>query len=107
MNATRMAGIELIVPYAYTKMKNPLDLGRVRRGENKYLIREVFSRLYPGLEIPPKTPMPRPMNEWLSDWGGPVRSEFWPHCTDHMTGDQKWLVWSLEKFLNMVDGERQ
>ena len=107
LNATSMAGIQLVVPYAYTKMKDSLDLERVRRGENKYLIRDIFSRLYPGFEIPPKTPMPRPMNEWLSNWEGPVRPEFWPHCVDHMTGDQKWLVWSLEKFLNMIDGDRK
>lgn len=103
LNATQMAGIDLVVPYAYTRMKNQLDLQRVRAGENKYLVREVFSRLYPGFRIPAKVPMPRPMNEWFEKWTGPNRPEFWPHCTDSMTGDQKWLVWSLEKFLNMID----
>ncbi len=103
LNATKQAGIDLVVPYATTKMKNKLDLARVRNGENKYLIREVFSRLYPGFVIPPKTPMPRPMNEWMSSWRGPVRPEFIPGCHEGMTGDQKWLIWALEKFLNEID----
>ena len=102
-NACKLAGIEFYAPYAYTIMKNPLDLARVRRGENKYLIRDLFSSLYKDFTIPEKTPMPRPMNEWLEDWPGPTRPEFIPHCTDQMTGDQKWLVFALEQFLNMID----
>ena len=101
-NACALAGIELYAPYAHTRMGVPLDLERVRRGENKYIVREVFQKLYPDMQIPPKTPMPRPMNEWFADWPGPSRPEFWPHCTDHMTGDQKWLVYVLERFLNMI-----
>ena len=92
------------MPYAQCKMDVPIDYCRIRNGENKYLVREVFSRLYENFEIPKKTPMPRPMNEWFADWEGPKRPEFWPHCTDDMTGDQKWLVWALEKFLNTIDG---
>lgn len=102
-NACDLAGIDFFTPYATTIMDVPLDLERVRRGENKYLVREVFSKLYEGFEIPPKTPMPRPMDQWLSGWNGPTRPEFWPHCTDTMTADQKWLVYSLEKFLNIID----
>jgi len=101
-DACALAGIELYAPYSHTIMGVPLDLERVRRGENKYIVREVFSRLYPGFKIPAKVPMPRPMNEWFRDWRGPVRPEFWPHCTDGMTGDQKWLVWILEKYLDLI-----
>lgn len=103
-NACHAADIEKVLPYAMTYLNSPLDYERVRNGEYKYLVREVFSKLYHGFEIPPKVPMPRPMNEWLKEWNGPVRPEFWPHCTDSMTGDQKWLVWALERFLNMLDG---
>ena len=81
--------------------QDALTVGRELVG--KYLVREIFRRLYPNFVIPPKTPMPRPMNEWLKDWEGPKREEFWPHCTEGMTGDQKWLVWCLEKFLDMCD----
>ena len=101
INACETAGMDLLAPFSETILAESLDLPRIRRGENKYLVREVFSRLYPGFEIPAKTPMPRPMNEWLKDWQGPARSEFWPHCTDTMTGDKKWLVWALEKFLDI------
>ena len=102
-NACQCAGIKLVTPYTTTCLAVPLDIERIRRGENKYLVREVFSRLYPGLEVPPKTPMPRPMSEWLNDWSGPKRKEFWPNCVRNMSGDQKWLVWCLERFLDMCD----
>ena len=41
------------------------------------------------------------MNEWLKDWKGPKRQEFWENCVEGLTGDQKWLLWSLETFLNI------
>ena len=49
--------------------------------------------------------MPRPVNEWFAKWKGPTRPEFIPHCTDNMTGDQKWMVWSLERYLNLIEGD--
>ena len=104
-NATELAGIKFSAPFSKTYLGIPLDLKRVRSGENKYIVREVFERLYPGYEIPVKTPMPRPMNEWLENWSGPVREEFWPHCTDKMTGNQKWMVWSLERCLDLFEGK--
>lgn len=102
-NATNVAGIEAVCPFSETYMAVPIDYERIRKGESKYLVREVFARLYPGFEMPPKIPMPRPMNEWFKDWQGPIRQEFWPHCTDNMTGDQKWMVWALEKFLSICE----
>lgn len=104
INASQTADIGVVMPYAHCILSGQLDYARVRAGENKYLVREVFSRLYPGFTIPPKTPMPRPMNEWLANWEGPRRKEFYPHCADQLSGDQKWLVWSLEQFLDMVYG---
>lgn len=104
INATRLAGVEAVMPYAHTRMISPLDYARVRAGENKYLVREVFNKLYPGFAIPAKTPMPRPTNEWFKLWNGPVREEFWPNCISGMSGDQKWLVYCLEQYMNMFDG---
>lgn len=102
INAARTAGIEIVLPFANTYMACDMDYNRIRSGENKYLVREVFSKLYPNFEIPPKTPMPRPMSEWLSHWDGPKNSVFWEHCAKgKLTGDQKWLCWSLEKFLSI------
>lgn len=102
-NATSAAGIKLETPYAHTYMAVPMDYERLRSGENKYMVREIFNRLYEGFAIPPKTPMPRPMNEWMKNWEGPTRPEFWPHCTNDMSGDQKWLVYCLERYLNCLD----
>jgi len=103
MNACGLADMDFFSPYAQTIMCEPLDLERVRHGENKYLVREVFQSLYPDFTVPPKTPMPRPVNEWLKDWKGPKREEFLPGCVRDLTGDQKWLCWALEKFLDIID----
>lgn len=104
-DACATAGIKLSMPFSLTYLNSELDYARIRRGENKYLVREIFNRLYPGWEVPVKTPMPRPLNEWMHDWKGPTRPEFWLHCTDEMNGDQKWYVYALERFLNMIDNE--
>lgn len=103
MNAVETAGFDLVIPYANCIMGGTIDYDRIRKGENKYLVREVFQKLYESFEIPKKTPMPRPTNEWFKDWNGPSRKEFYSHCIDDMTGDQKWLVWCLEKFYDMLD----
>lgn len=104
MNACNCAGIEFKSPYLMTYLSVPLNLDKIRNGESKYVVREIFRRLYPEFEVPVKISMPRPMNDWLSEWNGPQREEFWPNCTRKMSGDQKWLVWALEKFLNICDG---
>lgn len=105
VNACETAGISIETPYIHTEMAEPLDYERVRSGENKYLVREVFNRLYKGFSVPEKLPMPRAVNEWLKDWKGPEREEFYPNCVGNLTGDQKWLVYALEMFLNMLDKE--
>lgn len=104
-NACETAGIKVETPYVHTTLAENLDIERIRAGENKYLVREVFYSLYPGYEVPEKLPMPRATNEWMKAWQGPVRPEFWPHCTDLFTGDQKWLVYALEQWLNILDEE--
>lgn len=102
-NACATAGIECLMPFSNTILDGPLDYQLIRSGKNKYLVREVFKKIYADLEIPEKLPMQRPMDEWMDSWEGPVRKEFWPNCTDTLNGDQKWLVWILEKFLNMCE----
>ncbi len=105
-NACETAGINVECPYARTWLADPIDLNRVRAGENKYIVRELFNRLYPGYVAPPKTPMPRPVDQWFKDWEGPKRPEFWPHCTKYMNGDQRYYVWVLEKFLDYLDTQK-
>ena len=102
MHAFKIANIEYLDPYTFTKMAQPLDLNRVRNGEPKYMVRELFAKRYPHLEIPTKIPMPRATNQWLKNYKT-TRPEFIEGCTDGMTGDQKWLCWCLEQFLNMHD----
>jgi asparagine synthetase B (glutamine-hydrolysing) len=104
-NACDAAGIQFCAPYSHTCLNGPLDYERVRTGNSKYLVRELFEQLYPGWAVPEKIPMPRPMNEWLKDWAGPTRPEFCAGCIEGMNGDQKWLIRALEIYLNMIDGE--
>ena len=97
-NSCTAANIKFAGAYMDTIHK-PLDIARIRRGESKYLVREVFKQLYPDTQMAPKTPMPRPMDEWLESWSGPKRPEFLPNCHINMTGDQKYYIWVLERFL--------
>lgn len=102
-NAFRCEGIGFVDPYERMKMAELLDLQRVRNGEPKYLIRELFKMKYPSLDIPEKKPMSRPAEDWMKDWEGPKRDEFVPGCIEGLTGEQKLLIYSLERFLNLID----
>ena len=85
-------------------MASPLDLKRVRSGESKYLIRELFELRYPDIPVPNKLPMPRPVDAYFANWEGPKRPEFRNDIDiSRYKGNQKWLIWCLEQFLNMVD----
>lgn len=100
-NAFSIAQIPYLDPYATLKMKLPLDLDRVRSGEPKYLIRDLFAMKYPGFPVPNKVPMPRPVDEYFAKWDGPKRKEFLPDLEmSKFTGNQKWQLWCLERFLN-------
>lgn len=99
----KILNINLMTPYANMKLGINLDLERIRRGENKYLIRELFSSKYPNIEPNKKLPMPRAVGVWLKDWSGPKRSEFKNFDISTLKPDQKWLCYILEKFLNAID----
>ena len=107
INACNTADIQFIGPYSETYLSKQIDYSRIRAGDTKYLVREVYRFLYPDSRIPHKIPMPRPMEEWLALWEGPKRAEFWPDCHKNMTGDQKWMLFILEMFLNCLDMEWQ
>ena len=102
-NAYRCAELDFVDPYERLKMAEPLDLERVRSGDSKYLIRDLFRMKYPGWAVPEKIPMSRPAEDWMKNWNGPVRDEFLPNCVDNLTGEQKLLIYSLERFLNLID----
>ncbi len=104
MNAFETAGIDYIDPYANLEMGEPLDLARIRNGEPKYLIRELFKMKYPNFEVPNKIPMPRPVDFYFADWKGPARVEFKKDIDmKKFTGNQKWQLYCLERFLNLLD----
>lgn len=91
-------------PSGMVKMGIPLDLNRVRNGESKYLIRELFRKCYPEFPVPEKVPMPRPVDIYFKDWKGPSRPEFKDNLDmSKFTGNQKWQMWCLERFLNRLD----
>ena len=103
VNACDAANVKFVAPYALTKLARPIDYAKIRGGEPKYIVREAFRKLYPNEDIPRKTPMPRPVNEWFENWRGTTREEFFPHCHETLNGNQRWMLWSLERFLNLLD----
>ena len=104
MNAFETAKIDYFDPYAHLVMAEPLDLNRVRSGETKYLIRELFAMKYPNRKIPEKIPMPRPVDFYFKDWAGPTRHEFKKNLDmNKFTGNQKWQMFCLEEFLKQYD----
>lgn len=101
-NAFSVAQMPYYDPYAHLKMAEPLDLNRVRNGEPKYLIRELMSKRYPEIPVPNKNPMPRPVDKYFENWEGPKRKEFKDNLDmSRFTGNQKWQMWCLERWLDM------
>ncbi len=102
LNAFAVARMPYYDPYARLKMADELDLYRVRHGEPKYLIRALMAKKYPELTVPNKNPMPRPVDDYFKNWEGPVRPEFKKGIDmRRFTGNQKWQMYCLEKFLEM------
>ena len=104
MNAFKSAGMPYYDPYERLIMRDPLDLNRIRNGEPKYLIRDLYAMRYPELPIPEKIPMPRPVDMMFKDWEGPKRPEFRSDIPmAELTGNQKWQLWCAELFLNELE----
>ena len=102
LNAFSAAGMQYYDPYARLKMDGELDLNRIRHGEPKYLIRELMHKKYPNISVPDKNPMPRPVDEYFKNWEGPKRKEFLKNIDmDKYTGNQKWQMYCLERFLDI------
>ena len=103
MNAFKTADMPYFDPYENMVMAEPKDLQRIRNGESKYLIRELYRMRYPEREVPTKIPMPRPVDAVFRDWEGPKRPEFRSDIPmNQLTGNQKWQLWCAEQFLNMI-----
>ena len=100
-NAFETARLDFIDPYDHLKMSMPLDLSRLRKGDSKYIARDLFRMKYPDIPVPQKLPMPRPVDEYFEKWDGPQREEFRKDIEMRkLSGNQKWLLWCAEQFLN-------
>lgn len=103
-NAFETAEMDFIDPYELIKMAKPLDLGRIRNGDTKYLIRDLFRMKYPETAVPLKQPMPRPVDAYFANWEGPKRNEFREDIDiTKYSGNQKWLLYCLERFLDTFE----
>ena len=103
-NACETAGIKFTSPFAVSRMAEKLDLERVRAGENKYIIRELFAELYKNQEPRKKLPMPRAVDEYMKEYTGPIRPEFKDNIDmSEFSGDQKWYIYCLEWFLDLIE----
>lgn len=102
-NAFDAAEMPHIDPYAKLKMAHPLNIARLRSGDSKYIVRDLFCRRYPAIPLPEKLPMPRPVDAYFADWKGPTRPEFRQDIDiSRFTGNQRWLIWCLERFLDVI-----
>ena len=105
-NAISAADCAGLAPYELLTLDAPLDLARIRHGEPKYLLRAVFEQLYPGFPVAQKIAFARPMDCWMKSWKGPTRPEFrLPIEITDFTGEQKWLLYCLERFMNIVEAD--
>lgn len=100
-NAFKVSNLEYIDPYSNLVMDQPLDLARIRGGESKYLIRQLMALRYPKIPVPNKVPMPRPVDYYFANYAAPKRREFKDNINiANFTGNQKWQVWCLNRFLD-------
>ena len=101
-DAFRCAGIDYFDPYENLIRDFELDFERIKRGDSKYIIRELYKMKYPEFEIPEKIPMPRPVDIYFKDYEGPTNEVFKDFDIAQMTGNQKWLIWCLDRWLNEI-----
>jgi len=100
-NAICGADIMLCTPYEMIKLKNGIDIDRIRKGEPKYILVELFKKLYPDLNPPAKIPFVRPMEEWFEN-GFEIKSDIFKNDLDlnKFSGEQKYLLYCLDKYVN-------
>ena len=103
-NAIRLAGLDVLQPYEILRLKGDLDLNRIRRGEPKYILKEVFAYIYPNLKPAPKVAFARPMDVWLKDYQGPTSHYFLDNLAmESFTGEQKYIIRCLDTFIHILE----
>ena len=102
-NALNCAGCAMVSPYEDLVLDVPLDIDRIRGGEPKYLLQEVFQHLFPNQTAPEKIAFARPVSIWLRDWTGPTSDIFVDNLDiDQLSGEQRWIVYCLDRFLALL-----
>lgn len=107
-NAIHSAGLDIVAPYEAMTHDGALDLDRIRAGEPKYLLQQLFRDLYETTDVPDKVPFARPMDVWMAGWSGPKNSrrEFRPDVATQlasMSGEARFLVWCLTEFVDQLE----
>lgn len=101
-NAILSAGLEIVAPFETISYGKPLDIKRLNK-EPKYALRPIWDRMYPTFDYPPKLAFARPTDVWLKHWSGPKRQEFKKLKMSNFTGDQKFMLFCLERWLNIIE----
>jgi len=103
-NPINLGGCKLLAPHNMLKFSTPLDLNRIKNGEPKYILRNIFKQLFPNIEIPKKIAFARPMDSWMQFYIKSNRPEYLDNLDlNQFTGEQKWLIYCLEQYLNYKD----
>ena len=110
-DCVELAGLELLNPFEYVCLNPKVwkEHRKILKKEKlpKPLVSDTFRNIFN--EAPPrKMAFTRPMNadSYLGKWEGPTRPEFRTDIDmSKLTGDQKYLLFTLEQFLNLIEGK--
>lgn len=103
-NAMKLAGITLKAPYEYIYRDFELDYQRIKNGEEKYFLRELFKERIGDLFVPRKYPLPRPLKIWANYYGEIINKDiFYEDAYERCTRDEeKWLTYSADHYLYLL-----
>ena len=103
-NAMKLAGITLKAPYEYIHRDFELDYERIKNGEEKYFLRELFRERVGDLFVPRKYPLPRPLKIWANYYGEIINKDiFYEDAYERCTRDEeKWLTYSADHYLYLL-----
>jgi hypothetical protein len=101
-------GLIHIAPWGYIGLKNGLDFEKIK-SEPKYLVKEVFKKLYlnDDINITNKIPFQRPTDIYMKlhyDDFEYVKeiNKYKDDNSKIFTGQQKWMVYALNRFLKNI-----
>jgi Asparagine synthase len=96
--AVQALGLTPVFPYGDMRYNRRFDVERIVSGDDKYLLKEIFGRLYPNLSPAQKFPLHVPYNQWMMGYQ-PSRKEFKENLKlQPDQGKRNALVYSLERY---------